>query len=686
MYTTDFSVVPAQGQAGAVVLAEGRSSAGRADGVTWRRRLRDGSIAFELLTVATAEQAEAIARSHPARTVVLVAEERGYTNGIWRAEGAEPMAHNEHFHPTSSETRESRTPPRIAAAVRRPRGEAKPSRPRRWTIFDTGSMFLGATRYRHPIAWLVTNRYWWTMTAKMARMSGSVWHGVYWEPPWTLGTLATYRTRDDMLRFARMPEHRHLMQWIVQDTVNANAGFIRLYATREELARQTAEGGGPFAHAEPEEEGRRVSHGGRVGAESPRLHLAPVETEADFQAFLAAPRRGEPEHLAVPLQESSLRSWRERGAPGGEPVELFLARRGDPETGEVVGRTTIHADARLDAKLGTRATLFGATFAATAGDLRDLLSAIERRAGDDGSAELFGPVSLLPNQMGGVITSGFGERGFMDSPWNHEWVPAAYEAAGFVRWHESDSWIARLGGDPASAGVSATDLERAGIRIRRASRIRHRRDVRDLRALTNAAFEQLPYYTEISAEEMRAATDGLIALMDPNLWLFAIDRASGEPVAFVLAVPDITRVLQRSGGRVGVRELLTILRDRMLRGGGRASLGASRGSGADDAREAILLIHGALPSVQGRGIVSLLWRELETGLRNGGYTALRSTVIGRDNPASSRHIERLRGVPLHGHTYFRKRLGGASRRAGGAARGATGSDPESTPEPERTDA
>ncbi|MGO2112143.1 MAG: hypothetical protein ACTH31_11070, partial [Pseudoclavibacter sp.] len=403
------------------------------------------------------------------------------------------------------------------------------------------------------------------------------------------------------------------------------------------------------------------------GREAP-LHLAPVDTEADFQAFLAAPRRGEPEHLAVPLQESTLRSWRERGAPGGEPVELVLARRGDAgrgdvAAGEVVARTTIHRSDHFDAKLGTRATLFGATWAATPDDLRDLLAALERRARDDGSSELFGPVSLLPNQVGGVITSGFAERGFMDSPWNHDWVPVAYEAAGFARWHESDSWIALLDGQAPEATESepaptAADLETAGIRIRRASRIRHRRDVRELRALTNAAFEQLPYYTQISPDEMRAATDGLIALMDPNLWLFAVDRESGEPVAFVLAVPDMTRVLQRSGGRVGARELLEIVRDRMRRPGSRA--GEAGGGPDDDAREAILLIHGALPGAQGRGIVSLLWRELAAGLRRGGYAAIRTTVIGRENPASSRPIEKLGGERLHGHTYYRKRLDGAA--------------------------
>lgn len=652
MFTTDFSKTPIQGHAEAIVLAEGRSSAGRRDGVTWRSRKRDGSIPFEVLTVDTVEHAEAIAASHAARTVVLIAEARGYTNGVWRAEQQFPMAHNEHFHQTSSEERAGRTPPRIADGIRKPRRRAQSAAPRRWTIFDTGSMFLGATRYRQPFAWAITGRYWGSMVGKMMRMSGSVWHGIYWEWPWTLGTLANYRTRDDMLRFARMPEHRHLMQWIVSGTVHGNGGFIRLYATREELERQRTEG---------------ASAAEASGQATEPVVLRPVTTEADFQEFLAVPRRGDPAHLAVPLLEDTLRSWREGSAASGEPVDLYLAARG----GETVGRTTIHRDARLDAKLGTTATLFGATWAAAPDDLRGLLAAIEQRARDDGAAEAFGPASLLPNQVGGVITSGFDERGFMDSPWNASWVPGVYEDVGFSRWGEADSWIARLGADrdtdrdtdrdanrdadrEAPQAPAAAELERAGIRIRRASRIRYRRDVRALRRLTNDAFEQLPYYTEISPAEMRVATDGLIALMDPALWLFAEDRTTGEPIAFVLAVPDITPLLQRSGGKVGARELLEIVRARAgfrMRGGAR-----QRTPGSDaEPREAILLIHGALPSQQGRGVVSLLWRQLATNLHEGGYSTLRSTVIGRGNPASSRQLERLGGEPLHGHTYYRKR-------------------------------
>ncbi|MGW9111618.1 N-acetyltransferase family protein [Microbacterium sp. NPDC055683] len=605
MFTTDFTRAPVQGRAAALLLVEGRSEA--RDGVLWRRRVRDGSIRAELVLFDTAEAARAAAAAHPARSRLLVAEERGYTNGVWRAEDRS-MAHNERFHPTSTEERAHREPPPVGGPVKRPRRDSAPVPPRRWTLFDSESMFLGATRYRHPIAWIATNRHWWQMVRKMRRMPGSVWHGVYAQWPFTLGTLATYRTRDDMMRFARMPEHRHLMQWIVRDTVNATGGFIRIFSSPAELARQD----------------------GAASASAP-LRLERVETEAQLQEFLAVSRRDDPAHLAVPLLEADVRAWFDGSAAADGPVELHLARRGD----ETVGRTTIHRDGALDAKLGTRATLFGATWARTRDDLRELLELVVERGRRDGSAEVLGPVSLLPNQTGGVITGGFDEPGFFDGAWNPEWVPEVYADAGFGTWNESDTWIAQLRDAPEPAAPTADELAAAGVRLRRASRLRFPGEVARLRTLVNAAFAQLPYYTEISPAQMRDATSGLVGLMDPGLWLVAEDARSGEPVGFALVVPDPVDVLRTSGGRVGLREIA-----RLLRGG--------RG------RDAVLVIHGVVPERQGRGVAGLLWRALAVRLRDGGYRTLRTTYIGRGNRASARPIERLGGRPLHSTVFYRR--------------------------------
>ena len=709
----------ANGLADAIDAARRRTPLGhpgRQGGVVWQTSFRDGRVSGELLLTASVDRAEELAAEHEARglrALVLEAEERGYSNGVWRAEPHAAMATNERFARTSRERARDATAPLVDEPIRRTRPLASPPPANGLSIFDTGCMFVGATRYRHPLAWAITGRYWGSMTAKMRRMSGYCWHDVYWEAPWTLGTLANFRTRDDLLQFARLPEHHHLMQWIVRDTVNATAGFIRLFSTRE--ARGEADAGAAAAAstatvtaAPGSGEGAGASSGagsgsrsgagspvgptaapGAVGAARERIELAggaaptglsaaaptassassppPVvvreaATEADLRDFIDVALRVGDRSRSVPLLHDTIRSWWRGTVAHESPVTLLVARRGR----EVVGRATAHSSTQLDAKLGTRAQLFGAIVAIDAGALAALVGELESRARAAGARELIGPVALLPNQTGGVIASGFMERGFMDSAWNPSWLPGAFEALGFATWNESATWIVRVPSSGAAAGAvvpaasrvapdafvapSADELAGAGIRIRRGSRLRFARDVEELRRLTNAAFDELPYYTAISREQMRDATDGLVALMDPSLWLTAVDALTGEAVGFVLVIPDPTAVLQRSGGALGARELIDVLRSTGRLDGLPRLLGG--GDGAP--REAILIIQGVHPTARGRGISTLLGRALGAALVDGGYRALRSTYVGHDNPASARQFERMGGRPLHETVFYRR--------------------------------
>lgn len=285
MRTTDFSRAPRQARAAAMVVAEvadapdapdARTSGGsgtsgdvRRAAFSWARRARrtsatvDGAVwqtAYRLREperargviayLETAAQALALAealaadgRGATVRTRVLVAEESGYSNGVWRAEGP-TMSHVERFTPVTREVERGVEPPLVAdprvtarganggrggRAGRRPRGPVRaPGSP-----VDAHAMFIGATRYRGLRSWLILSREWFPMVTKMRRMHGYLWHAVYWEAPFTLGTLAFFETRDDLLVFARLPEHRRLMQWITRGTRNGTGGYIRLHVAAE---------------------------------------------------------------------------------------------------------------------------------------------------------------------------------------------------------------------------------------------------------------------------------------------------------------------------------------------------------------------------------------------------------------------------------------------------------------------
>ena len=90
-------------------------------------------------------------------------------------------------------------------------------------------MFVGATRYAGLWSIVSHTRSFLRMSRDMKRMKGYRWHKVYWEFPFTLGTIAFFADRDAMLKFARTRTHRDLMCWVTDGTRNATGGFIRLY-------------------------------------------------------------------------------------------------------------------------------------------------------------------------------------------------------------------------------------------------------------------------------------------------------------------------------------------------------------------------------------------------------------------------------------------------------------------------
>ncbi|MEV6692783.1 hypothetical protein AB0M35_15060 [Micromonospora sp. NPDC051196] len=350
-----------------------------------------------------------------------------------------------------------------------------------------------------------------------------------------------------------------------------------------------------------------------------------VTGRRDLREFLTLTDRlytGEPRHVPTPRQQ--IRRWWRDGVP------MYLLRNA---TGTVIGRTTLHTDAAFDAKLGRRCQLFGLTefTEPAAGPLFDAITAYA----DADRDLIFGPVALLPNQAGGVITSGYADRGFVDSAWNPPHYVTAYEAYGFHRRFEADTWICPV---PAPAQPKpSTYIKSDGIRLEV-----HRGDLRRLdeqldllRGMLNDSFAQLGYYTPISAEQLRRQTDGLAYLLDESLLLYL--TRDGAAVAFVLCVPDISEFLAGVRGDLHpVNQLRLLAARRRYR------------------REAVLIIKGVVPQYQGHGYQRLLSAHLHHNLYAAGYTTLRSTYVERDNPASAAQYRRLGGRPLHGYTFYAK--------------------------------
>jgi hypothetical protein len=370
------------------------------------------------------------------------------------------------------------------------------------------------------------------------------------------------------------------------------------------------------------------------------VEVVPVDGERSFREWCALTDRlyaSTPQF--IPPLSGQLRDFYRRDAPYFAHGEIeFLSVVSD---GEVVGRTTAHTNAKLDAKLGAPQLLFGFTeFPNDDRVFGALADALQERARARGAAGLFGPVNLLPNQSGGVVISGFEQRGFVDSPYNLPYYSGVYERHGFARAFEGATFVApNLLRDttPVEQLFPFDDeqIAREGLEVRSVDRRRMAEEVELVRGLLNASFAQRGYYTEIDGDEMAYQVDGLSHLIDESIAL--ILEKAGTPVAFVLCIPDISEFVRKVHGNLGLANQLRLL--------------LTRGRYRDGA---ILVIKGTLPEEQGNGYMRLLSRELLRNLRAGGYDTLRGTFIEDDNTASSSQADRMSGMPLHGVTFYRR--------------------------------
>src|ERR671931_1832816 len=343
----------------------------------------------------------------------------------------------------------------------------------------------------------------------------------------------------------------------------------------------------------------------------------------------------------IPPVRQQLRDFYRRKAPYfryGDIEFLSVVRNG-----ELVGRTTAHTNSKFDEKLGARHLLFGFTeFIDDDAVVSALVDELTTRAGRLGAARLFGPVNLLPNQAGGVITSGFDERGFVDSAYNHAYYPEAYERHGFTRDFEGATFVmSQLQADKMAVDelfrFEQERIESEQLEVRQANRKRLSQELEIVRSMLNASFAQLGYYTEIDADELEYQVEGPSYLLDERIALYLFK--AGRPIAFILCIPDISEFVRRSRGNLNlVNQLRLLVTRKRYR------------------REAIAVIQGTIPGEQGKGYVRLLTRELLRNLRAAGYETLRGTFIEHENVASSAHLRRIGGRPLHGIAFYRRDL------------------------------
>lgn len=219
-----------------------------------------------------------------------------------------------------------------------------------------------------------------------------------------------------------------------------------------------------------------------------------------------------------------------------------------------------------------------------------------------GLNKMIGPKGFTALDGLGLLVQGHEHRPALGIPYNPPYYEPLVLAAGFEPLDEDVSGY--LSGQATIPGkihqVSELVQKRRGLHI---ARFKTRRDLQAiiprLRDLYNSSLGMNSDQAPLTEGEMKILADQILAVADPSL--IKIVLKGDEFVGFMLAYPDISAAIQRTGGRIfpfgWIDLMLEIKRTRRININGA----------------------GILPEYQGLGGMAILLSEMEKSVTEGRY-------------------------------------------------------------------
>ena len=301
------------------------------------------------------------------------------------------------------------------------------------------------------------------------------------------------------------------------------------------------------------DKGNKVAHGEVV--------ITPVSGKAERAEFVDLAYRlnaGDPNWVPE-LRGNELSKY----TPGKNPFfeharhQLFLARRG----GEVVGRISAHIDELALAQppeqgMGPGTGNWGALEAVDAGVAGQLIAAAEDWLRGQGMTRVLAPLTLSIWEQPGLLVKGHDHPPMVmmghNSPDQQGWIEGrGYVPAKTLRTYELD--ITR-DFPPLLQRIIASGEKNARIRVREVDLKHYDRDVAIICAILNDAWSDNWGFVPFTPAEIAYTAKELKPLVHPDL--IRIAEYEGEPVAFMMTLPDLNRVQKAVNGPRGKPSLL----------------------------------------------------------------------------------------------------------------------------------
>ncbi|EST20032.1 GNAT family N-acetyltransferase [Streptomyces roseochromogenus] len=384
--------------------------------------------------------------------------------------------------------------------------------------------------------------------------------------------------------------------------------------------------------------------------------VTPVGKRPDLTAFIRLPYDL---YLDDPLWVAPLE--RERRSflhPARNPyhrvatVRLFLARR----HGTVVGRIAAAVDPRYNERHDPHCGLIGLfeciddTETAAA-----LFDAADGWLAAQGMCRTFGPLNFTANDECGLQVFGFDQPHVLLLPRNPPYYTELFSACGFKKAKDLVSYSIQMPCDGEPPSEYRESAERAlatpGLTVRPMDPKKTETDVAIVRDLYNDTFAHNYAFVPIDDAEFGYMVKQLKPLLRPDL--LQIAEIHGEPVAFLLCLPDAHQALRAARGRLTTFGL---------------PLGLMRIARATRRIDRVRIVAiGVAKGHRSHGIAAAMLTQAQRAAFRLRYTELSYSWVLEDNHASRRHAEALGGVHTQTHRLYARGTGHAASRTSATA-------------------
>jgi hypothetical protein len=369
------------------------------------------------------------------------------------------------------------------------------------------------------------------------------------------------------------------------------------------------------------------------------IEIVPVSGARLTREFVELPYSiyaGTP-HWVPPLR----RDERNRLSPKHNPflahaeMQLWLAR----SDGRVTGRIGAIEDRLHNEKHKDRVTWFGFFEAADADTARRLLGEVEAWGRARRARVVRGPANPSLNESAGLLVDAFDSDPYVLMPYNPPEYAAYIEGAGYRKSKDLLAWDIDMT-VPCPERITrlaARVADHYHVVVRPVDMGAFDRDLGILKTVYRAAWDDNWGFVPPTDDEIRQLAVDLKPVLDPELVLFA--ERNGQPVACVVAIPDINQVLRRMHGNLLPFGIVHFLRRKSI------------------VTRARLLLLGVVPEARRIGLYPLLIAEIHRRAVARGYQCGELSWTLEDNDLVNAGIEAAGGRRYKTYRLYDKPLG-----------------------------